>query len=117
MLDSITGFFYKLDNVHSISGKILPREEMSEFKGKSKDPQQLDRLVISEVPVNAMSASFVRNIVKNGRRDKFFELYSPYLDEDKIISSHRYRLADYFSSFYYSKIINSFIILHIFRYF
>jgi hypothetical protein len=32
-----------------------------------------------------------------------------YLDEDKIISSHRYRLADYFSSFYYSKIINSFI--------
>jgi hypothetical protein len=31
-----------------------------------------------------MSASFVRNIVKNQRRDKFTELYSPYLDEQKI---------------------------------
>lgn len=84
MLDSITGFFYKMDNIHSISGKILPREEMSDFKSKSKDPVQLDRLNISEVPVNAMSASFVRNIVKNGRKDKFFELYLPYLDETKI---------------------------------
>jgi nicotinic acid mononucleotide adenylyltransferase len=84
MLDSITDFFFKWDNVHSISGEILPREEMSEFKEKSKDPAQLDKLVMSEVPVNAMSASFVRNIVKNKRRDKFTELYLPYLDEQKI---------------------------------
>jgi hypothetical protein len=31
-----------------------------------------------------MSASFVRNIVKNGRKDIFIELYEKYLDYDKI---------------------------------
>ena len=84
LLDSITDFFFKWDNVDSINGIILPREEMNEYKIKSKDPQELDKLDISTVPINAMSASFVRNIVKNQRRDKFNELYSPYLDEQKI---------------------------------
>lgn len=84
LLDSITDFFLKWDNVHSINGIILPREEMNEYKIKSKDPEQLDKLDISKIPINAMSASFVRNIVKNQRRDKFTELYTPYLDEQKI---------------------------------
>ena len=84
MLDSITDFFFKWENVYSINGLILPREEMSEYKSKSADPAQLDTLDISEVPINAISASFVRNIVKNRRRDKFIELYTPYLDESKI---------------------------------
>ena len=39
---------------------------------------------MSEVPAGALSASFVRNLVKNNMRDKFIELYSPYLDESKI---------------------------------
>jgi nicotinic acid mononucleotide adenylyltransferase len=84
LLDSITDFFFKWDNVHSITGIILPREEMSEYKEKSKNPAELDKMNMSSVPINAMSASFVRNIVKNQRRDKFTELYSPYLDEQKI---------------------------------
>jgi nicotinic acid mononucleotide adenylyltransferase len=85
MLDSITDTFMKPDgNVQSVDGEILPREEMGEYKSKSKDPEQLDKLVISEVPVNAMSASFVRNIVKNDRKDKFTELYEPYLENSKI---------------------------------
>jgi nicotinic acid mononucleotide adenylyltransferase len=84
LLDSITDFFFKWDNVHSITGIILPREEMSEYKEKSKNPAELDKINMSSVPINAMSASFVRNIVKNQRRDKFTELYSPYLDEQKI---------------------------------
>jgi len=84
MLDSITDFFFKWENVNSVSGEILAREEMTEFKEKSKDPVQLDKLIMSDVPANAMSASFVRNIVKNKRRDKFTELYSPYLEKDKI---------------------------------
>jgi len=86
LLDSITDFFFKWDNVHSINGIILPREEMTEYKEKSKNPEELNNLIISDVPINAMSASFVRNIVKNQRRDKFTELYSPYLDEQKIPS-------------------------------
>jgi nicotinic acid mononucleotide adenylyltransferase len=84
MLDSITDFFFKWDNVHSIAGIILPRQEMSEYKEKSKIPEELDKLNISDVPINAMSATVVRNIVMNHRRDKFTELYSPYLDKDKI---------------------------------
>jgi hypothetical protein len=39
---------------------------------------------MSEIPVGALSASFVRNLVKNGMRDKFIELYTPYLDDSKI---------------------------------
>ena len=84
LLDSITDYFLKWDNVHSVSGEVLEREEMGEYKKKSADPEQLDALVMSEVPVNAISASFVRNIVRNNRRDKFIDLYSPHLDEQKI---------------------------------
>ena len=85
MLDSISDFFYKKwDNIKSVDGLVLPREEMSVYKDMVKDPNQLDSLDISEVPIGAISASFVRNIVKNHRRDKFTELYSPYLEETKI---------------------------------
>ena len=85
LLDSITDFFFKKwDNVKSVDGIILPREEMTQYKSLSKDPEQLDKLNISEVPINAMSASFVRNIVRNHRRDKFLELYAPFLEESKI---------------------------------
>ena len=84
MLDSITDYFLKWENVHSITGIILPREEMTEFKMKSSDPKMLDELNIQQVPINAMSASFVRNIVKNHRRDKFTELYTQWLDKGKI---------------------------------
>jgi nicotinic acid mononucleotide adenylyltransferase len=84
MADSITEFFFKWPNIFSVDARILPREEMSEFKAISKDPAKLDTLVISEVPINAMSASFVRNIVRNKRRDKFIELYEPWLAEELI---------------------------------
>ena len=92
MLDSITGFFFKWPNVNSVDGIILPREEMSQYKELSRDPEQLERLNMDDVPVNAMSASFVRNIVKNDKRDKFRELYLPYLEESKI--SHLYDTID-----------------------
>lgn len=84
MIDSIRKYFSKYKNVTSVDGIILPREEMSDFKEKSKDPEELDKLNMAEVPINAISASFVRNIVKNERKDKFRELYLPYLNEDKI---------------------------------
>jgi nicotinic acid mononucleotide adenylyltransferase len=84
MLDSVTDFFFKWDNVKSVDGLILDRPNMGEFKKISSNPQELAALNISEVPVGALSASFVRNLVKNNMRDKFIELYSPYLDESKI---------------------------------
>ena len=54
MVDSITDFFFKWPNIFSVDARILPREEMDEFKEKSKDPAKLNTLVISEVPINAM---------------------------------------------------------------
>uniref|UniRef100_A0A6C0AQR0 Cytidyltransferase-like domain-containing protein n=1 Tax=viral metagenome TaxID=1070528 RepID=A0A6C0AQR0_9ZZZZ len=86
MADSITDFFFKWPNIFSVDVQILPREEMSEFKALSKDPAKLDTLVIDRVPVNAMSASFVRNIVRNERRDKFEKLYESWLAKELIYS-------------------------------
>jgi hypothetical protein len=45
---------------------------------------QLEDLNISEVPVGAFSASFVRNIVKYDLKDKFYDIYKNYLNDDKI---------------------------------
>ena len=84
MRDSVTDFFFKWDNVKSVDGLILDRPDMGRFKAISKDPSQLASIDMSQVPAGALSASFVRNLVKNNMRDKFIELYSPYLDESKI---------------------------------
>ena len=84
MLDSITDTMFKRENVNSIDGLILDRPNMGEFKKISSNPQELASLNISQLPVGALSASLVRNLVKNNRRDKFNELYSPYLEQDKI---------------------------------
>jgi nicotinic acid mononucleotide adenylyltransferase len=84
MLDSITDTMFKWENVHSVNGLILERPNMGEFKKLSSDPEALLRLDISKIPVGALSASFVRNLVKNRMRDQFIELYRPYLDESKI---------------------------------
>ena len=84
LLNSTITYFFKWDNVHSVRGIALPREEMEDYKRKSNSPKQLKKLNIQQVPTNAMSASFVRNIVKHQEKDKFNELYSPYLDAREI---------------------------------
>lgn len=84
MRDSVTDFFFKWDNVNSVDGLILDRPNMGKFKSISSNPTELAELNMSEVPSGALSASFVRNLVKYNMRDKFIELYSPYLDESKI---------------------------------
>ena len=113
MVDNITDqYYFKNPNVHSIGKLILPREDvnpvglptkgMNEYKNASKSKEDLANLLKSEqisdiVKANAMSASFVRNMVKFSDdktypndtdaaliKQKFFELYSPYLDDGKI---------------------------------
>ena len=85
MIGSIKKWLIKPgNNIRSVEGQILERTDMSEFKSKSSDPDQLDILNMSDIPSEAISASFVRNIVKNKRRDKFQQLYAPYLDDEKI---------------------------------
>ena len=84
MLDSITDFLFKFDNINSINGLILDRPDMGKYKKLSSDPEALSRMIMSEIPVGALSASFVRNLVRNGMRDQFIQLYAPYLDMSKI---------------------------------
>ena len=84
MLDSITDFMFKFDNVNSIDGLILDRPDMGEYKKLSSNCGDLFKINFSEIPVGALSASFVRNLVLCGFRDKFIQLYAPYLDMSKI---------------------------------
>lgn len=84
MLDSIKETMIKRPNVNSVDGYVLERPDMKEFKELSSDPEILRTLDMSKVPEPAMSASFVRNLVNYDMKDKFFDLYLPYLDEEKI---------------------------------
>jgi hypothetical protein len=86
-IDSIIKSFgnkTKWPNVNSIEGIPLKRADMTKYKELSANPLLLDTLDMKAVPPAAMSASFIRNIVKYDNKAKFMELYEPYLDADKI---------------------------------
>jgi len=88
-LDTIAdSFLFKNENIHSVSGQILAREDMDAFKRLS--PEELSEIDISEVPISAFSASFVRKLVKLGMKDKFDDVYKPYLAQEKI--DHLYEI-------------------------
>lgn len=85
LVDSIADIYIKNTDygVKMIDTIILKREDMKKFK--ELDKSQLETLDMKTVPLGAFSASFVRKIVKYGLKEKFFELYRPYLqDEMKI---------------------------------
>lgn len=84
MLDSVYSFLSKNPNFYSLDGIILEREDMNTYKSLSSDRKKLETINMETFPVKAMSASFVRNIVKYDLYDKFAELYRPYLDDSKI---------------------------------
>lgn len=88
-LDTIAdSFLFKNENINSVDGQILEREDMDAFKRLS--PEELTEIDISEVPISAFSASFVRKLVKLGMKDKFDDVYKPYLTQDKI--DHLYEI-------------------------
>jgi len=83
MLDNIaSGFYMKNPRIHSINGIVLGRTDMASYKKLTQ--QQLQMIDMKTVPISAFSASFVRNLVKYGLKDKFTDVYSPYLNLDKI---------------------------------
>lgn len=88
MIDSITKFYAKLPNVHSVDRYAIKRANMDSIKLQSNDPASLQNLLnttkMSDIVNNGMSASFVRSIATPATQNKFIELYSPYLDENKI---------------------------------
>jgi len=83
MLDNIAnGFYMKNPRIKSMNGKVLGRPNMKAYKNFTME--QLRTMDMRTIPVGAFSASFVRNLVKYGLKDKFIDVYSPYLNEDKI---------------------------------
>ncbi len=84
LLDNTFDFLSKKSNFNSLDGIIMERTDMEKYKTISKNLSMLKELDTSTVPIDAFSASFVRNIVKNELYDKFSEIYSPYLDDKKI---------------------------------
>ena len=88
-LDTLAdSFLFKNPNIYSVNGDILKRANMDTFKNLSD--KALSEINISDVPVSAFSASFVRKLVKLGMKDKFIDVYGQYLSPDQI--DHLYDL-------------------------
>jgi hypothetical protein len=78
-LDKIVEYYIEKDFVNSIDGDALGREGMTELKARG-----LGESSIRDIDKSAYSASFVRNLVKNGQREDFNQVYSDYLQPDEI---------------------------------
>jgi nicotinic acid mononucleotide adenylyltransferase len=98
LFKQIEKYFSSWKQISSIEGADLDRKGEQTNKGELTEaeklllltPEELDSKDMSSIPINAMSASFVRMLVKYNKRDKFKELYSPYLNEEQI--DHLYDL-------------------------
>ena len=84
LVKSIENAMDKNENVASVEGILLTRKNMSEYKDKEcGDLLQLIRE--KGLPERtSISASFVRDLVKCGLYDEFSQLYSHYLNQEKI---------------------------------
>jgi hypothetical protein len=78
-LDTIVDNFSQRDYINSISGLVLPREGMEALKNTGMGSRS-----ISEIDPSEYSASFIRNLVKNGQKEDFTQVYSQYLSPDEI---------------------------------
>lgn len=78
-LDTIVDNFKTKDYVKSINGLILEREGMEALKNTGMGERS-----ISDINPSEYSASFVRGLVKNGKRDDFEQVYSAYIGPEDI---------------------------------
>lgn len=78
-LDTIVDNFKTKDYVKSIDGEILGREGMNELKTSG-----LGERSIEDIDPSAYSASFIRGLVKNGKREEFNQVYNRYLPPEDI---------------------------------
>lgn len=84
-LDTIVDNFKTKDYVNSIDGLILEREGMGALKSTG-----LGTRTIADIDPSEYSASFVRGLVKKGKREEFNQVYNSYLtpeDIDKMYNS------------------------------
>ena len=78
-MNTINENFIQHDNVLTAEGVALPREGMELLKAEG-----LGERSVSDINVNEYSASFVRNLVRNGKKDDFVQVYRDYLETDII---------------------------------
>jgi len=78
-LDTIVDYFKKKDFISSIDGEVLNREGMNELK--ISGPGECS---IEDIDPSAYSASFVRGLVKNGKRKEFNQVYNKFLSAEDI---------------------------------
>lgn len=81
-LDSLATYFRTKEYVESFDGLVLEREGMEEMIRASERGGLVN---VSEMPISAYSASFVRNLVKSGNFDAFEIIYTPYIREPREI--------------------------------
>ena len=77
-LDKIVNYFEDKSYVNSIDGLVLEREGMAALKNTGIGSRS-----ISEINPSEYSASFIRNLVKNGQKDEFFEIYTKYISPEE----------------------------------
>ena len=83
LIDSVTSSYYSKDNnIRSMDGKATDRPEMTTYKNLSKE--QLEDLSIESMPSDSFSGSFVRKLVFYGLKNKFDDVYRPYLNQSQI---------------------------------
>jgi hypothetical protein len=84
LIDSITSSYYlKDDNIRYMDGIPTPRDkDMDRYKNLSRD--ELANVSIASMPPDAFSGSFVRKIVFYGLKNKFDDIYSPYLNQSQL---------------------------------
>ena len=78
-LDTIVDNFKMKDYINSINGMILEREGMDALKTTG-----LGKRTIADISLSEYSASFIRGLVKNNRREDFEQVYSQYLNPKEI---------------------------------
>jgi hypothetical protein len=87
MNDSFYASCTKAGYSGAYNGIALDRPNMDEWKNKTVE--ELEEAIFTEnisdkIPVEAISASIVRKLVRNNKLEAFFALYSPYLEPSKI---------------------------------
>ncbi len=88
LIDTMNKLFGK--TVQSVNGEILGRGEMESYKNLCvSELSNLDIPDMLQNNLSAFSASFVRNLVSNCLRDKFVQVYTPYLSQELIHQLYR----------------------------
>jgi hypothetical protein len=78
-LDTIVDNFRTRDYINSIDGEILGREGMSSLKNVGMGSR-----TIADINPSEYSASFVRGLVKNNKKEEFNQVYNRYLSPEDI---------------------------------